>query len=190
MRATVPQPQAAPAVSGIVLEDGYVLPPPPSTGGAWRDHKTLVMTKDFALPDYCVKCDAPANGFRLKRRLSWHHPVLYLVLFVAWLIYLILAMFLRKQATVYLGLCPEHHQKRRTLLWIGCALMVLSFGATFVGMTNDYPVIWLLSLFGIFVSIVWLIIATRIVTVKKIDDRFIWLTGLNENYLARFPPIQ
>ena len=71
----VQQPQAP---AGIVLEDGYVMPPPPSFGGVWRDQSTLVMTKDATLPDYCVKCDAPANGFRLKRNLSWHEPALYL----------------------------------------------------------------------------------------------------------------
>jgi len=57
-------------------------------------------------------------------------------------------------------------------------------------MANDYPVIGLFSLFGIFVSIVWLLLAVRVGTVKKIDDQFVWPTGLNENYLARFPPIQ
>jgi len=190
--AAVKPEQVTPAAAGIVLEDGYVMPPPPSIGGAWREQSTLVMTKDATLPDYCVKCGAPANGFRLRRRFSWHHPALYLLLFLvgAWLIYLIIAMVLRKKATVYLGLCPQHNQRRRSLLFIGWALFVLTFITMFMGLARDFPVMGLLSLLGILVSIVWLILAARVVTVKKIDDRFVWLTGLNENYLARFPPVQ
>src|SRR5882762_3300178 len=85
--------------TGIVLEDGYVLPPPPTIGGIWRDSSTLVMTKDASLPDRCVKCNAPANGLRLKRRLAWHSPVLYLLIVLAVLIYVILAGILSKRAT-------------------------------------------------------------------------------------------
>jgi len=81
MQASEPAPPA-----GIVLEDGYVLPPPPSMAGVWRDNKTLVMTKDALLPDQCVKCNAPAHGFKLKRKLTWHHPALYLIILVAWII--------------------------------------------------------------------------------------------------------
>ena len=179
-----------PVVSGIVLEDGYVMPPPPSFGGVWRDHATLVMTKDASLPDYCVKCDAPAGGFRLRRRFSWHEPLLYLLVLVGWLVYFIVAIIVRKQATVYLGLCQEHHQRRRNWIAAGWALFAFTFLLMFVAFANYYPGIGLLSLLGIFGSLVWLIIATRVVNVKKIDDRYVWLTGVNANYLARFPSVQ
>jgi len=188
-QATQP-PQTTPSSAGIVLEDGYVLPPPPQIGGIWRDRSTLVMTKDASLPDYCVKCDAPANGFRLKRRFSWHHPALYLLLLIAWLIYLILAMVLRKQATVFLGLCQEHYQKRRNLLVVGWAAFGLSFIAIVAGLANNYGGIALLGLLGFLVSIIWLAFVARTVIVKKIDDQFVWLSGINENFLARFPPLQ
>jgi hypothetical protein len=185
-------PPAAPV--GIVLEDGYVMPPPPGlppelTGGTWREGSTLVMSKDASLPDYCVKCDAPANGFRLKRNLSWHHPALFLLLLIAWLIYLILAMALRKRAIVYLGLCQEHYQKRRNLLIAGFIALVAAFALMFGALASDYPLAALLGLLGILASAIWLAFVARVVTVKKIDDRFVWLRGINENYLARFPAL-
>ena len=183
------QAQPAPATVGIVLEDGYVMPPPPMTGGIWREQSTLVMTKDATLPDRCVKCDAPANGFRLRRQLSWHHPALFLVLFVAWLIYFILAMALRKRATVYLGLCHEHYQRRRNFLAVGFAVLSLTFVSVPLAFAWEYPAVGVLALFGFLASIIWLAFAARVVTVKKIDDRFVWLTGVNENYLARFPSV-
>lgn len=176
-------------IAGIVLEDGYVLPPPPSMGGAWRDHSTLVMTKDATLPDYCVKCDAPANVFRLKRRLAWHHPALYILIFGALLIYFILAMFLRQRATVYLGLCQKHYQRRRNFLvagWVGLAFGLLAMG---FGFSSDYLAFGLMGAVILFGSVVWMALVVRVVTINKIDDRFVWLSGMDANYLARFPPL-
>jgi hypothetical protein len=178
-----------PPPQGIMLEDGYVLPPPPPAGGIWRDRSTLVMSKDASLPDQCVKCDAPANGFRLKRQLSWHHPALYLLILMAWIIYVILVLVLRQQATVYLGLCAEHYQRRRNLLIVGWVLLAMAFISVVFGFSNDYPAFGLLGLLGLIISIIWLVVVTRVVTVKKIDDRYVWLNGIDANYLARFPPL-
>lgn len=175
---------------GIVLEDGYVLPSPPPLGGVWRDRSTLVMSKEASLPDHCVKCNASANGLRVKRRLSWHHPAIYLVILVAWIIYVVLALVLRKQATVYLGLCPEHYQRRRNLLIIGWVLLAIGLVSPVVGFSSDYPAVGLFGILILFISIIWLVIINRIVTVKKIDDRFVWLNGINADYLAMFPPLE
>ena len=181
---------ANPPPQGIVLEDGYVLPPPPTIGGVWRDDKTLVMTKDASLPDQCVKCNAPANGFRLKRNLSWHHPAFYLVILVAWIIYLVLAIALSKRATVYLGLCAEHTQRRRNFLILGWAMLAIGLLVAFVAFVNEYPGIGALGLLIFLISVFWLVIVSRVVKVKKIDDRYVWLTGIDANYLAKLPNLQ
>jgi hypothetical protein len=188
--APVDGPSYAPAPAGIVLPDGYVMPPPPSMGGVWRDNKTLVMTKEAALPDQCVKCNAPANGFKLKRKLSWHHPALYVVILVAWIIYLVLAVALSKRATVFLGLCPEHIKRRRTFIFIGWMMFALGLITPILAFSNDYPGIGLLGLFLFLVSIFWLVFSMRVLTVKKIDDRLVYLNGVDSNYLSQFPAWQ
>src|SRR5258706_76322 len=43
----------------------------------WRDKKVLVLGVRAALPDRCIKCNAPAEGSRLKRTLYWHPPGWY-----------------------------------------------------------------------------------------------------------------
>src|SRR6185503_14036738 len=132
-QAANPQTSVQPvAPSGIVLQDGYVMPPPPDSAGIWREDNTLVMTKDASLPDQCVKCNAPAHGFRLKRNLSWHHPAIYLVIIVAWVIYLVLAIALSKRATVYLGLCAEHVKQRKNLLIAGWSMLAIGLIGAFV----------------------------------------------------------
>src|SRR6266480_4392081 len=182
--------EAAPPPTGIVLEDGYVLPLPPAIGGIWRDKSTLVMTKDASLPDRCVKCNAPANGVRLKRKLAWHSPVLYLVIFFALLIYVILAAILSKRATVYIGLCNQHFQRRRKQKVIGWLLLAIGVVVPILAIAYDYPILGLLGFAVFLFAVVWLVVVSRVVVVKKIDDQLVWLNGINSNYLAQFPAWQ
>ncbi len=182
--------EAPPPPTGIVLEDGYVLPLPPAIGGIWRDKSTLVMTKDASLPDRCVKCNAPANGVRLKRMLAWHSPVLYLVIFFAVLIYVILAAILSKRATVYIGLCNQHFQRRRKQKVIGWLLLAIGVVVPILAIAYDYPVLGLLGFAVFLFAVIWLVVVSRVVVVKKIDDQLVWLNGINSNYLAQFPAWQ
>lgn len=179
--------------SPVVTEDGYVLPPPPSVGfypsspGLWRDKSKLVMSKDASLPDRCVKCNEPAGGLRLKRRLAWHHPALYILIFVALLIYLIVALILRKTATVEIGLCEDHMAKRRkavVVTWLLVLLGVCGFIGSLVSNDGTYALIGVVLLIA---GIIYGIVAARVVAPAKIDDRFVWLKGVNEDYLDALP---
>jgi len=182
--------EAPPPPTGIVLEDGYVLPLPPAIGGIWRDKSTLVMTKDASLPDRCVKCNAPANGVRLKRMLAWHSPLLYLVIFFAVLIYVILAAILSKRATVYIGLCNQHFQRRRKQKVIGWLLLAIGVVMPILAIAYDYPLLGLLGFAVFLFAVIWLVVVSRVVVVKRIDDQLVWLNGINSNYLAQFPAWQ
>ena len=181
--------EAPPPSPGIVLEDGYVLTPPPAIGGIWRDRSTLVMSKNASLPDRCVKCNRPANGLRLKRKLSWHHPILYLLVCGAALFYIILAIALSKRATVYFGICTEHFQRRRKLMSIAGLLLAAAAITSVAAFAYDYPMLGLFGMGLFLVALVGAVLAARLVNVKKIDDRLIWLTGLNDQFLMQFPPL-
>jgi len=187
--AVIPPSAAQPGTpAGIVLQDGYVLPPPP-TAGIWRDGTTLVMDKNAMLPDNCVKCNAPANGLRVRKKLAWHHPLLYLLIFGAALFYVILAAALSKRATVEFPLCGNHKSQRKTFLIIGLVLLTLGLILPILGFANEYTAIGLVGLLLFFIAVFWLVFASRVAGVKKIDDRYAWLTGLNREFLDHFPPI-
>jgi hypothetical protein len=49
-------------------------------GSVWRDGELLVMRKGAVLPDRCVKCNAPAEGGRLRYVQLWHDPIYFLLL--------------------------------------------------------------------------------------------------------------
>jgi uncharacterized membrane protein len=147
------------------------------------------MDKNAMLPDNCVKCNAPANGLRVRKKLAWHHPLLYLLIFGAALFYVILAAALSKRATVEFPLCDNHKSRRKTFLIIGLSLLALGLIVPILGFANEYVEIGLFGLMLFFVAVFWLVFASRVVGVKKIDDRYAWLTGINRDFLNHFPPI-
>lgn len=175
---------------GFVTEDGYVLPPPPSTSspdaGAWRSASTLVLSRDAVLPLRCVKCNAFTTS-RITRKYSWHPPAIYLILLVAMLIYFIVAMILRKRATVELGLCEEHKTKRRYAILTTILLVLLGFGGFALAVMVDDGTPALIGFFLLLASLIFGVFATRLGYPTKIDDRFVWLKGFNKEYLETFP---
>src|SRR6476660_2337793 len=80
--------------------------------GLWRHGDMLVMHRLAPLPDICVKSNEPATR-RLRRSLSWHHPAIFLLLLISPLIYIIVALILRKSATLYIPLTDEWFARRR-----------------------------------------------------------------------------
>ncbi|HEV7475589.1 MAG TPA: hypothetical protein VGN90_16155 [Pyrinomonadaceae bacterium] len=177
-------------LQGFITADGYVLPPPPSVGlpltGIWRDKQTLVMSKEAQLPQRCVKCNAVTNG-RMTRKLSWHHPAIFAVLLVNLLVYLIVAMIVRKRATVEIGLCDEHRAKRQTYIWITLVLVMLGFGGFVVAIMAEDGLPALVGLLLLLASLVFGVFAIRLVSPSKIDERFVWLRGVHSDYLNQFP---
>src|SRR5579863_7323166 len=73
-------------------------------GLRWEGNK-LVCHSETPFPDWCVKCNEPANGFRLKRVMYWQHPAYYLLLLCNLLIMAIVIMIVRKKAILHVGLC-------------------------------------------------------------------------------------
>jgi hypothetical protein len=173
-------------------EDSYVFPPPPSTGvypqgGVWRDEGKLVMSKDATLPDRCVKCNRPANGLRLKRTLYWHNPLIYALILAGVLIYLIVSLIVRKTATVNVPLCETHLAGRRNKLVAGSLLILLGLGAFIFTVAYNYPVLLVGAALIILIGLIFVIAAARVVIPLKIDDRFVWLKGVDKDYLNQLP---
>ena len=171
----------------VVADDGYVFPPPPQFGEVWQKGSTMEFSKNAMLPDRCVKCNAFVDGSRLTKKLSWHHPAIYLLIFAGFLVYLIVALILSKRATVELGICEEHRRKRRYGMMVGWMLFLGGIMGAIIGISSDYIGVMTIGFLLIPVGLVWLILAARFVNVKKIDDRFVWLKGINREYLATLP---
>ena len=145
------------------------------------------MSKNARLPNKCVKCNEPADAPPLKRRLTWHHPAFYLIIFVALLIYVIVALVVRQTANVEVGLCEKHKAKRKRdilITWSLVLLGVVGFALAIVASDGNYALLGLLLLL---VGTVYGIVNTRIVNATRIDKDFVFLSGVNKDYLDQLP---
>lgn len=160
--------------------------------GLWRQGKLLVMKKTAELPPRCVKTNRPTER-RLKRDLSWHHPILYLMLLVVGpVIYVIIAQFIRKTATVHIGLTDEWFAKRRKAILLGWLTGLGGIGvmiAGIAGVDRNGAMGWLilvgivLMLFGL----LWGTAKAAMVSANKITDRHVWLSGVCPEFIADLP---
>ena len=175
------------------------LPPAATAGeasgaGFWRDGELLLMRLDAALPDRCVKCNAPAEGCRLKLTLP---GLLSLPVFL-------LGTRLRP---IQIGLCPRH--RRRIVLeemgfWL---FLVLSASAAFVGIDSLDPRVplvrqgWLglgLLVGGVCLLIClaifsWLLEPLKLHRFKDgspMQGGYFRLKKVDPDYLAQLPPFE
>jgi len=152
----------------------------------WHSKSALVMAKRAPLPERCVKCNAPTR-YKLKRNLRWHHPALYISILGSLLLYVVLSLVLSKSATIHVGLCETHLAARKRDIIITCFLVLVSLaGFYFAAVTEDINLFFVGAI--VFLGgVIYGVIQTRVVVPQKIDDRFVWLTGVNDNYLQQFP---
>jgi hypothetical protein len=159
------------------------------SGVVWRDGKKIVARDGAVFPPRCLKCNAAASGTPMKRKLYWHNPWWYLVLLVPYirlLIYIIIAVVVRKRATVEVYLCNEH-KTRRVYLLIATWLTWLS-GIVAIGWGSSIHNTWLilagpcLVLTGIVLGIY-----ARMFRTQKIKDGTVWLKGAGKPFLESLP---
>lgn len=159
----------------------------------YRSGNYLVMYKRARLPDRCVKSNLPTTE-KLKRNLYWHHPLIYLLILIHILLYVIVALIVRKSATIQLPLSPKY--KSRRLMWmllawltfflsIAVIVLAIAFGngnfswlvpASFV----SFPILLLTAgLIGIF--------GCRVVYAKRIEGDFVKIGGVSPDFLSGLP---
>ncbi len=153
--------------------------------GLYRDGKLVVATRDATFPDRCVKCNAPAEGFRLKRSLSWHHPLFYVIIFICnVIVYVIVAMIVRKTATYYVGLCETHRRKRRQAILIGWSCFLGGVSLAVWGFSKGDAILGLLAVVILFAGSLYGLIGSRVLYPKRIDKEYAWIKGACPEFLA------
>lgn len=108
--------------------------------------------KVITLPYLCIRCGEKVDeenelAYRVEKQLSWIHPATLLLILVAWPIFLLVALLVRKKCSVTYTVCPECKAKRRWL-WLYFALLLLS-AAGMVLLTlvleNPWPMVGVLG---------------------------------------------
>ena len=159
----------------------------------WSDGRALVMSKQAELPDVCIKCGAPAEGYRLKRNLRWHPPAYYLVILINLILYAIVALIVAKKATIYVGVCQQHRSRTKRF-WAtrpsaGSRCRCRGSASMIVGGSDDsLAFLVFVGIIVFFVGVLYGLFTARLVAPKKIDDYFVWLDKVAPSILVDLPP--
>ena len=159
----------------------------PAGGDVWRDGRKFVLIQGTELPDRCVKCNSPANGDRLKRRLFWHHPAVYLLIFLNLLIYAIVALCIRKRATIQIGVCERHRRQRVWTIagsWIAALIGIVLFIA---GLNADSGAACAAGVFLVLGGAIYGAFRGPLVAAAKIDNDTVWVRGGGRSFLESLP---
>jgi hypothetical protein len=162
--------------------------------GLWRQGNLLVMHKAAAIPDVCWLSNQPSDR-RLLRKLYWHHPAVYAIVLASPLIYIIVAVILQKRATIQLPLTEEWFSRRRTRMLIAWGLALFSIvvvgggGIALADTLQDATPLVILAAFLLTIgALVYGLTACRLITPQRITDQYVWVKGVNPDYLNRLEP--
>ncbi|HWX53055.1 MAG TPA: hypothetical protein VN176_00550 [Verrucomicrobiae bacterium] len=163
---------------------------PVSAPAACCDGDKLIVPQGAALPvNICIKCGAPANGKPLKKMLGWHTPWLY-ILIVSPIIYVIVALIVRKQMRLAIPLCDEHAARRKRMILIGWGLAVAGIASVIIlaNVSSDAAGIGVLLLFVLlFGGLIVGVIGARIITPAYIDASYGSFNGACRAFLDQLP---
>jgi len=122
--------------------------------------------------------------------LYWHHPAVYLALFVNLIVYAVIAMILTKKATIQLPLTDAWlaiRRRRMIFSWSLVLLSVVLFAVAVpqVDRTDWGPFVLIGSVLLGLGAAIYGLVACRLVSPKRMTDDYIWLKGVHPDYLNR-----
>lgn len=155
--------------------------------GLWREGNKLVTRSETPFPDRCVKCNAPANGFRLRQVLYWQHPAYYLLILCNLLVLLIVLLIVRKKAVLQVGLCETHRQQRKTALLACCLGLLGGIGMIIGGALAGSGLLAVAGVLILLTGLIWGIVKGRTVVATRIENENVWVGGVCREFLDQLP---
>ena len=167
----------APAVAPTIARHGSKLVVPVPLPGQWA-----------VLPPLCVRCGAPAGPKAVKKAFYWHHPALYILL-LSPIIYVIVALIVRKTIRVQVPLCPAHAQRRSTAVTLAWALPLIGVADIFVlpRFNVDLGIAAFLAVILFLAGLVTWAVVSNPIRPTSIDNYYGEFSGCCEVFLQQFP---
>ena len=168
---------------------------PLASTGVWRDGKRLIMRLGAELPMRCLLSNEPAVK-RVRKSWSWHTPWLFL-LAASPLIYIIVALIVRKKASIDLPVSTRILQKNRKVTRVTVCVclggVVLTILGVFLPAAGSHFLsdvkLWM-GLGGVIVLVVGALVGLILLNTlqpEKITNTHLWLKGVHPDYLAALP---
>lgn len=145
----------------------------------------FVIRRDVALPPHCIKCgNTPVDPWPTIT-FSWHHPGLY-VLLISPLIYIIVALIVRKQVKMAVPLCESHQAARKKNLSVGalCLLGCIPVPIMLSAAIDDIVGFSVLLGFALFIAGVTFLMLAQPLKVTQIGQESAEFSGASPTFLA------
>lgn len=155
--------------------------------GAWRSGKLVVLARGFDLPCRCIRCNEPAVTPVKPRKIYWHPPGWYLLILLNLLIYLIVALIVRKRATISPGLCARHLQRRNRFIAASWLIVLAAAMMITIAFNDRAPLLFPAGLILLLISVVVGLSGGRLLLPTSIDPQFIRLRGAGRPFLDSLP---
>ena len=145
--------------------------------------KKIIVLKTLMFPTQrCIKCNEPSDGKPLKRNLVWHHPAFYLLIFAGVVVYAIVAIIVRKKATMQIGLCPIHRRNRRLIQTLSILFLLTPYTLLLLPRGAIDPVaIMGLALLGLILCL-FMLLGTQVISPTYIDEKWVHFTGAGQPF--------
>jgi hypothetical protein len=168
----------------------YSKPQPVYTSKLWRMDKMLVARSEATFPDRCIKCNAPANGLRLKRVIHWQPSMTGVGMgaFIAIIICAIWMAIVQKKAKLQIGICRKHCVQRYWAIIIGWAGTVGGLGLMIIG-TLSFNSGWCIVV-GLIIFAGFAIyggVRGQLISATMSKDEYVLVKGVCRDFLAGLP---
>ena len=116
---------------------------------------------------------------------------MFLAILVHFLLYIVIALIIRKTATIHIAITDEWlaiRRRRMAIAWGMVLVCVLLFaaGAALAANEIDWGAIPLVLSFPLVVAAaIYGLLACRLVAPKRMTDEYIWLKGVHPEFLNR-----
>ena len=157
-----------------------------------RRGSLLVVRRGAGLPAICVKCGQPATSEPLTSNYTWHTPWLYLVILLGVLIYVILALIVRKKFELSVPLCQAHReqQQRRKLVGLGLFIGPIVAAIFLSGyIPEGYGVWWALAIVITSLSGAFYFDSAIVLRPAYIGDHEAHFKRAGEPFLSQLPAV-
>lgn len=167
----------APVSSAILRRGSKLIIPAPAPG------------QPVILPAPCIRCGAPADGKPVTKTYAWHHPAIYLTILAGVLIYVIVAVIVRKLMKVTVPLCARHAQRRSIAVILAWVLPLIGIADIVIlsQFNVNGGVIALIAIALIFAGIILWAVVGMPIRPSFIDQFRGEFSGFCKDYLQQFP---
>ena len=163
----------------------------PSIGSrVWRDGKLLVFDCSGELPDRCLRCNGPAQGNAVERKLkSYGRTTISPWSLATFFLGVIVINERITTARVRLRFCSQHARLLRAYAIGKWACLALGLAGIFWAAFEASGLIALLGLSLIVLGATCGTLAGSYISLKRAEGHYIWLGGVSKAYLSRLPSI-